>query len=129
LIHRDPHPSNVLFDRGRLTGFIDFELVTHGLRLFDVCYCGSAILVTGFRDVEKARKWFGLFHALLCGYQEHQALTVWERACIYEMLVAIQVIFLAYWLTQDNVAEAVHIGELLAWLKEHKGILESLELG
>ena len=25
LIHRDLHPANMLFDNGRLTGFIDFE--------------------------------------------------------------------------------------------------------
>jgi Ser/Thr protein kinase RdoA (MazF antagonist) len=65
MIHRDAHPSNMLFDGGELTGFLDFEMVTRGLRVFDVCYCGSALLAGGFDEVEKRKQWPELFHSLL----------------------------------------------------------------
>ena len=47
LIHRDPNPSNILFDNGIVTGFIDFDLSEINIRLWDVCYCATGILSDG----------------------------------------------------------------------------------
>ena len=44
LIHRDLNPSNMLFDGGEFKGFIDFDLTEVNIRIFDVCYCATAIL-------------------------------------------------------------------------------------
>jgi len=52
LIHRDPNPSNILFDGGEVTGFIDFDLSHRNIRLLDPCYCATGIL-SEWRDVEK----------------------------------------------------------------------------
>ena len=69
LIHRDAHPSNMLFSAGRLTGLLDFELVRRGPRIFDLCYCASSLLVDGFEDCEKGQKWPSLFRSLVRGYE------------------------------------------------------------
>jgi Ser/Thr protein kinase RdoA (MazF antagonist) len=124
LIHRDAHPSNMLFDAGVLTGFLDFELAARGLRLFDVCYCGSAILVDGFEDPERAENWPRLFQSLLQGYQEHNPLTASERECVYEMLAAINLIFMAYWLDSGELETAHQDERLLFWLEQHKAVLK-----
>jgi Ser/Thr protein kinase RdoA (MazF antagonist) len=102
LIHRDAHTSNILLDEGKPKGFLDFEMVTRGQRLFDVCYCGSCILVRGFEYPEKAEKWLAIFQSLVQGYQEHCLLTPSERKHVYEMLVAIELIFTAYWLSKPG---------------------------
>jgi len=44
LIHRDPNPSNILFEGGEVSGFIDFDLSEVNLRLWDACYCATGIL-------------------------------------------------------------------------------------
>jgi Ser/Thr protein kinase RdoA (MazF antagonist) len=124
IIHRDAHTSNILLAEGQLTGFLDFEMVTRGQRLFDVCYCGSCILVGGFEEPEKAEKWPAIFQSLIQGYQEHCLLTPSELKHAYEMLVAIELIFTAYWLSKPNADGARQVESLLYWLEKHKDILK-----
>jgi len=125
-IHRDAHPSNMLFEKGQLTGFLDFELVTRGLRLFDVCYCASAILVAGFEDLEKEQQWLELCQSLLQGYQRQQSLKAIECKCVYEILVAIELIFIAFWLQNNHLAQALQLEKLIAWLEKHKSAINGL---
>jgi serine/threonine protein kinase len=44
IIHRDPNPSNIMFENGEVTGFIDFVISERNVRLFDPCYCATGIL-------------------------------------------------------------------------------------
>jgi Ser/Thr protein kinase RdoA (MazF antagonist) len=123
LIHRDAHPSNMLFSAGRLTGFVDFEMVRRGPRVFDVCYCGSSILVGGFEDFEKGQKWPSLFHSLVRGYEEFCLLTASERLAMYGVFVTIELIFIAFSLDTHNEDAARTNERLLYWLATHRGAL------
>ena len=38
LIHRDVHFGNFLFEEGRFSGYIDFDLSQRNIRIFDLCY-------------------------------------------------------------------------------------------
>ena len=44
LIHRDLNPSVMIFENGEFRGFSDFELSEVNIRIFDLCYCATAIL-------------------------------------------------------------------------------------
>ncbi|MDR1328503.1 MAG: helix-turn-helix domain-containing protein, partial [Oscillospiraceae bacterium] len=67
LIHRDPNPSNILFDGGEVSGFIDFDLSERNIRLWDVCYCATGIL-SEWRGVEDIHgKWLDLLGGILRG--------------------------------------------------------------
>ncbi|MDX8365397.1 phosphotransferase enzyme family protein [Cytobacillus sp. IB215665] len=44
LIHRDAHIFNVIIQKDRLAGFVDFDIVEHNVRLFDICYCSTSVL-------------------------------------------------------------------------------------
>jgi len=123
LIHRDAHPSNMLFAAGRLTGFLDFEMVGRGPRLFDVCYCGSSILVGGFDDSAKGQKWPILFQSIVRGYEEFCPLTASERAAVYGVLVTIELIFIAFCLDTHNENAARRNESLLYWLATHRDTL------
>jgi Ser/Thr protein kinase RdoA (MazF antagonist) len=123
LIHRDAHPANILFDNGRLTGFVDFEMVVRGPRVFDICYCTSAILVDGFQDPEKARKWFILFRSLVSGYETFCSLSSPERLAVYGVLVTIELVFTAYWLDTHNEDAARSTESLLYWLSDNRHTL------
>lgn len=123
LIHRDAHPSNMLFDSCELTGFLDFEMAVRGLRVFDVCYCASAILVDGFQDPEKADKWLGLFRSLVRGYETFCSLSFSERMAVYGVLVTIELLFTAYWLDTHNEDAARSTERMLYWLSANREAL------
>ncbi len=123
LIHRDPGPTNILFDKGRLTGFIDFETVTRGPRIFDVCYCGTLLLVSGFPDTEKMQSWPTLFRSLVKGYQEVCPLNSSELSVLYGTLAAIELQFVAFSLeTQDDGAARCN-ASVLNWLSANRGLI------
>jgi Ser/Thr protein kinase RdoA (MazF antagonist) len=123
LIHRDAHPSNMLFEGEELTGFLDFEMVKRGPRVFDVCYCGSSILVGGFEDSEKGQKWPSLFHSLARGYEEFCPLTASERLAMYGVFVTIELVFIAFCLDTHNEDAAKRNESLLYWLATNRDAL------
>ena len=123
LIHRDSHPSNMLFSKGRLTGWVDFELVRRGPRLFDLCYCASSLLVEGFEDREKGRLWPALFRAMVRGYEEFCPLADSERRAVFGVFVAIELIFIAFWIDRGNKDAAGQCERLLYWLAAHRDVL------
>lgn len=57
IIHRDINPSNMIFDEGEFKGFIDFDLTEVNIRIFDICYCATAILSECFNnaDIDKSK--------------------------------------------------------------------------
>jgi Ser/Thr protein kinase RdoA (MazF antagonist) len=123
LIHRDPNPANMLFEKGKLKGFVDFDMVVRGPRIFDVCYCGTSILVGGFQDSAKVEKWPGLFRSLVRGYQEGCPLTSPEHLALYGTLAAIQLLFMAFSLeTQDEGAARCN-ARVLNWLSANRELI------
>ena len=120
LIHRDPHPGNMLFDNGLLTGFVDFEMVVRGPRIFDVCYCGTSLLVSGFPDKEKMHIWPVLFRSLVKGYQDVCPLIPAETMALYGMLAAIELIFAAFSLETWAEGSARCNASILQWLSANR---------
>ncbi len=123
LIHRDAHPGNMLFEGERLTGFLDFDLVVRGPRLFDLCYCGTSLLVAGFPAEEKLRAWLALFRALVRGYSAVNPLVPAEREAVYGMLVAIEMLFIAFSLEGGAEAAARCNESLVHWLAAKRAAL------
>ena len=126
LIHRDLHPSNMLFDKGELTGFVDFDMVVRGPRIFDVCYCGTSILVGGFQDSAKIKKWPSLFRSLVSGYQEMCPLTSSEHLAVYGTLASIQLLFMAFSLETQAEGAARCNASVLSWLSTNRELVSVL---
>ena len=120
LIHRDAHPANMLFEAGRLTGFIDFELVVKGPRLFDLCYCGTNLLVSAYPDEAKMQAWPGLFHALVKGYQSVIPLTATEIKAMFGILEAIELLFIAFSLEAGADSAAKCNESIFHWLAANR---------
>jgi Ser/Thr protein kinase RdoA (MazF antagonist) len=116
LIHRDAHPGNMLFQDGQLSGWLDFEIVQRGPRLFDLCYCSTSLLIHGFREPAKRQAWQALLSALVEGYESVSTLTSLERRSIRIMQMAIEVIFIAFFVQNNYPALAAQNIEALAWL-------------
>ncbi len=123
LIHRDPNPMNMLFGNGMLTGFVDFDRVTRGPRIFDVCYCGTSLLVSGFPDADKMQRWPALFHSLVAGYQAVCSLTSPEHPAIFGTLAAIELLFMAFSLETQAEGAAKCNANVLYWLSANRKLI------
>lgn len=102
LVHRDPHPSNMLFRDSKLVAMLDLDLAVVGIRLFDICYCGTSILMDSSDDPARRTRWPGLFAALVEGYESRCPLLEVERQAISLVPLVIQLIFAAYFLGPDR---------------------------
>ena len=123
LIHRDAHPGNMLFEGEQLTGFVDFEMVTRGPRIFDLCYCGTSVLAGGFPDDEKRHGWPGLFHGIIMGYEKVSPLYMEERKALYGILIAIELLFVAFSLEGGSEDAARQNESMVYWLEENRGMI------
>jgi Ser/Thr protein kinase RdoA (MazF antagonist) len=124
LIHRDFHAGNVLFDRGRVAGILDFDSVMRGPRLFDPCYLATSILMSGFSGDANEARWFGVLRAALCGYRSVVPLTAIEDANVFTMLAVIQMIFIVFCLRTHRPEMALQNERALFWLARHRAELE-----
>ena len=102
------------------TGFIDFDMIVSGFRIFDVCYCATSILVGGFQDSAKREKWPDIFHALVGGYQELCPLSSSEIQAIPGTLAAIELLFMAFSLETHADGAAKCNASVLDWLSKNK---------
>jgi Ser/Thr protein kinase RdoA (MazF antagonist) len=126
LIHRDAHPANMLFLDGRLSGWLDFELIVRGPRLFDLCYCATSILMNGMDDPNKRSRWFTLLAALVEGYTSSNPLTLVERSSLWYVLLSIEVIFAAYLSHLKDEKGVVQNLDALLWIVAHRSRIEAV---
>jgi Ser/Thr protein kinase RdoA (MazF antagonist) len=103
LIHRDTHPENILWNDGDVSGFIDFDIAQRNVRLWDACYCATALLSDCRR--EDRESWFEILRGILSGYDSVAALTSAERQAVYYIVCAIQIVFIAWGAGQDEHRE------------------------
>ncbi len=103
LIHRDPNPSNILFEGGEVSGFIDFDLSEVNLRLWDVCYCATGILSEiSDIEVEAYAKWIDVLGGILHGYDSEGKLTAEEKQAIFYVICSIQMICVTYFESREE---------------------------
>jgi Ser/Thr protein kinase RdoA (MazF antagonist) len=126
MIHRDAHPRNMLFDDGLLSGFIDFDISTYGIRIFDPCYCSTAILMQDFNEQARRNQWFEIYSELIKGYQTGIQLTENEKNSLFPVLLSIQLIFIAYFKDIDVLISMLNVDGLL-WLYDHRNYFEKSE--
>jgi len=124
LIHRDPHPGNLLFEDGQLSGVLDFDLMMRGPRLFDPCYCTTGMLIARFADEAYRASWFDVLRALFAGYRRMVPLTAAEQSGMFTMLAMIQLIFISSALRTYRPNIALLNQSALFWLHSNRQLIE-----
>lgn len=121
IIHRDPNPDNILFEDGKLSAFLDFDLSQKSIRIFDPCYAATAILVENFDRVSEQERenWVGIFQQIIGGYDETVHLTEAEKEALPYVVLSIQLICVGYFSSDERYAElaAANI-RMTEWLIE-----------
>jgi Ser/Thr protein kinase RdoA (MazF antagonist)/ADP-ribose pyrophosphatase YjhB (NUDIX family) len=116
LIHRDTHPENIIWRDGEVSGFIDFDIAQRNVRLWDICYCSTALLPDCPSD--EREKWFEVLRGLLLGYNSVTPLTDAEKQAVFYVICSIQFVFIA-WGSDD--AEMTKMNrEMLAFITQNK---------
>jgi len=116
LIHRDVHCHNVLFEDGRLTGWLDFDISHRNVRIFDIAYLLSGLLIGNIDNPENIEKWHSIYTNLLRGYEEVNHLSNNERDAIPVLMIMIEFLFIWYWKEQGEVEQRGIALELAKWL-------------
>jgi Ser/Thr protein kinase RdoA (MazF antagonist)/AraC-like DNA-binding protein len=121
VIHRDANPSNIMFNEGSITGFIDFNLSERNIRLFDPCYCATGILSEAGGMERGFEKWPEILKGILKGYDQIAHLSQEEKQAIPYVIYSIQMIFIA-WLIDHEVYKdcALQNRKMLVWIWENQ---------
>lgn len=102
VIHRDPHPGNMLYGEDGVIGFLDFEISVTGIRLFDLCYLCTSQWMTAYSDPKKQNTWIELIREIRHGYEKVVTLLIEERSSAFFVMCAIQMIFISFWQGQKR---------------------------
>jgi len=124
LIHRDFHLYNLLFIDGRPSGYLDFDMLMRGPRLFDVCYCTIETLAKRFDEPNFPEYWFRVLGAILKGYMEHVLLTALERSSVVSAMMEIQVLFMHHFRAEPIPGKNAE--RVLHWLDERRHLIQSV---
>jgi Ser/Thr protein kinase RdoA (MazF antagonist) len=116
IIHRDIHPENFLTDDERVTGFIDFELSEINVRLFDPCYCSTALLISAIDNEQWMSEWFNLYHQIMTGYDRYADLSETEKKAAWFVLLSIELVFMAFWCGYGDEKQLEDNEKALRWI-------------
>lgn len=112
-IHRDPNPGNLLqLPDGRI-GLIDFDLAECSVRLYDLCYASTGMLMECMDAPGLREKWPQLLEGILDGYEASPE----ERAAAMTMVLGIEVICLATFAGSEKYKRAFDLNlRVVEWL-------------
>ena len=120
LIHRDINPSNMIFDEKEFKGFVDFDLTEVNVRIFDICYCATAILSECFNNQINFKVWQKILNNLIKGYNRIDELSEYEIEAIPYVIYSIEIICIAYFSKYDKFEELTERNiSMLKWLIEN----------
>lgn len=125
LIHRDFHRGNVLFTNEIVSGYLDFDLVHLGPRLFDVCYCASGVLSESFREAGYTQYWLTVVETIFRAYGRVIGLSTQERSLVWTMLITIQLIFMNGCMDTEAIDAALMNEGMLFWFVDHRLEIEA----
>ena len=124
IIHRDPNPSNIICTNGNW-GFIDFELSEQNVRIYDPCYAATAVLSENFKNIQD--KWLEIYHSIIQGYDSVMHLTADERKALPYVLLANQLICVAWFEEQEKYQSIFETNKLMTlWLLDR---FEEMKIG
>lgn len=103
LIHRDVHFGNFLFDNGKFSGYIDFDLSQRNIRIFDLCYFMLGLLSEKDKLELEKDEWFSLLKNVFMGYQKRITLSDKEKQAVPYVMMAIELLFVAWFASQNDV--------------------------
>lgn len=124
LIHRDVHLGNFLFSEGVFSGYIDFDLSQKNIRIFDLCYFMLGLLLEEEENKISEERWFEVLKYVVDGYDSESKLTEEERSSIATVMEAIELLFVAYFIGEEDEQAAKESAKLYYFCRESYDSIE-----
>ena len=115
LIHRDMHTGNMLFNDGAFY-YLDFDMCQRNVRIFDIVYLSSSLLVDSYKDETRLKQWCEIFKGILQGYNELLPLSEIEIKALPPLFVYVELLFTAFYLKRDRKEIAKNCAEMTNWI-------------
>lgn len=93
LIHRDVHFGNFLFNDGKFSGYIDFDLSQRNIRIFDLCYFMLGLLSEEAKLDITSEEWFSILRDVFHGYNQKILLLEEEIKAVPYVMKSIELLF------------------------------------
>lgn len=108
LIHRDVHLGNFLFDKGKFSGYIDFDLSQKNIKIFDLCYfCLSLLSEEEMLDISH-EQWFDVLKHFFAGYEQEGELLTEEKLAVPCVMKSIELLIAAWFIAQNDTKPAMN---------------------
>lgn len=119
LIHRDVHFGNFLFDEGKFSGYIDFDLSQRNIRIFDLCYFVLGLLSEEEEIDITNEEWFEIVKEVFDGYDQEIPLSADELKAIPYVMKSIELLFAAWFLGQNDMKRAEDALKIFRFVDEN----------
>jgi len=116
IIHRDVQFGNVMYEDGKFTGWLDFDLTRKDIRIFDLAYFLAGLLMDYLETPEKENEWFAFYDSLIEGYQEIEKFTELELEMIPVLIIAIELLFVAWCGEQGDISGRNGAEKIAVWV-------------
>lgn len=103
LIHRDVHFGNFLFQEGRFSGYIDFDLSQKNIRIFDLCYFLAGLLAEELPEAFTKEEWLEMVKAVFAGYESVEKLSRQEKSAAGCVMESIEILFASYFIGEQDI--------------------------
>jgi len=128
LIHRDVHFGNFLFDHGKFSGYIDFDLSQRNIRIFDLCYFVLGILSEQDKMEITKEQWFHLAKDVFNGYGSRISLLREEKEVVPYVMECIELLFMACFTKENDIACAESAKRIFEFVRgNEKKIVEHIK--
>lgn len=124
LIHRDVHFGNFLFNNGKFSGYIDFDLSQRNIRIFDLCYFVLGLLSEEEKLDVSMNEWFEIVKSVFGGYQEKICLNEEEKQAVPYVMMAIELLFVAWFVGQEDVKCAKDAVRIFEFVEENNKLIK-----
>ena len=121
LIHRDIHFGNFLFHNGDFSGYIDFDLSQKNIRIFDLCYFLTGLLIKENHYRLTAEEWSNTLRTVVSGYESVVVLLPAEKEAVPVVMESIELLFAAYFVGLHERNHAENAAEIFRFVREQTG--------
>ena len=120
LIHRDCHHGNIIVDEDQVSGFIDYDHLSIGPRIFDLADFIVHMIKQHVADRERTSEWYDLFPAVLQGYDEENPLLEDEKQALCYVMLGVLLIFAGWLFEVARPEKAQPELEAFAWMYHNR---------
>ena len=126
LIHRDVHFGNFLFDEGKFSGYLDFDLSQRNIRIFDLCYFLLGLLSEEEKLELTEEQWFDFVSKVFKGYERKLPLSDAEKQAVPCVMECIELLFTAYFEGQKDLSCAKDACRIYEFVRKHEKKIRKL---